>query len=68
MIIPVKWAGDTPVISVTDMTIPLLGTYTARVTIYKDTYAGMWSGGNHGGYMWGKLEKVPTSKPTDKKE
>src|SRR3954470_2876030 len=31
--IPVKWAGDTPVISVTNMGIPGMGTYTARVMI-----------------------------------
>ena len=57
--VPVKWAGDTPVISVTDFGIPGLGTYTARVVIYKDTYAGTWSGGDHGGYLWGKIEKAP---------
>jgi len=57
--IPVKWAGDTPVISVTDFGIPGLGTYTARVVIYKDTYAGTWSGGDHGGFLWGKIEKAP---------
>ncbi|HSI33572.1 MAG TPA: hypothetical protein VK986_08280 [Tepidisphaeraceae bacterium] len=60
--VPVKWAGDTPVISVTDFGIPGLGTYTARVLIYNDTYAGTWSGGDHGGYMWGKIEKA---KPAD---
>lgn len=65
--VPVKWAGDTPVISVTDFGIPGLGTYTARVLIYKDTYAGTWSGGNHGGYLWGKIEKSPAEKaPAEK--
>src|SRR5688572_20842375 len=43
--IPIKWAGDTPVISVTDLTIPGMGTYTARVMIYHDQYAGTWRGG-----------------------
>ncbi|HYE18392.1 MAG TPA: hypothetical protein VEA69_08100 [Tepidisphaeraceae bacterium] len=62
--VPVKWAGDTPVISVTDFGIPGLGTYTARVLIYNDTYAGTWSGGDHGGYMWGKIERA---KPGDTK-
>jgi hypothetical protein len=62
MIIPIKWAGDTAVISVTDFGLPGMGTYTARVLIYKDQYAGTWSGtggrGAHGGHMWGKLEKA----------
>ena len=62
--IPVKWAGDTPVISVTDMTIPGLGTYTARVMIYGDEYAGTWRGGEHGGHLWGRIERASTTKPT----
>jgi hypothetical protein len=62
--VPVKWAGDTPVISVTDVGVPGLGTYTARVVVYGDQYAGIWStsDGSHGGQMWGKLEH-PTTKP-----
>src|SRR5260370_10494333 len=60
--IPVKWAGDTPVISVTDVGIPGLGTYTARVMIYGEQYAGIWSSsdGSHGGQMWGKVEHAAT--------
>src|SRR5579862_9368026 len=40
----IKWAGDTPVIEVTDLSIPGMGTYTARVVLYRDRYAGTWSG------------------------
>ena len=57
MPLPVKWAGDTPVISVTKTTIPGLGTYTARVLFYGDHYAGTWSGGDHGGHLWGRIER-----------
>jgi hypothetical protein len=66
MIIPVKWAGDTPVISVTDLGFPGLGNYTARVMIYGDQYAGTWQDTTnkaHGGHLWGKLEKLPTTQP-----
>jgi hypothetical protein len=56
--IPVKWAGDTPVITVTKMGILGMGTYTARVLIYDGQYAGMWSGTNHGGNLWGKIEPL----------
>jgi hypothetical protein len=55
--IPVKWAGDTPVISVTKMAIPLLGTFNARVLIYDGHYAGTWEGGGHEGQMFGRIEK-----------
>ena len=51
----VEWAGDTPVITLTDLSIPNLGTYTARVLIYRDQYAGTWSGGDVGGQMFGRL-------------
>ncbi len=56
--VPVKvlWAGDTPVITLTDVAIPGIGTFTARVLIYRDRYAGTWSGGDHGGQMFGLIE------------
>jgi hypothetical protein len=63
--VPVLWAGDTPVISVTDFTIPGMGVYTARVMIYGDSYAGTWSSAKHGGYMWGRLEKIPADKQSN---
>lgn len=53
--ITVKWAGDTPIITLTDFSIPGLGTYTARVLIYRDQYAGTWSGRNEGGQMFGRV-------------
>lgn len=52
-----SWAGDTPVLSVTDLGIPGLGTYTARVVFYRDAYAGMWWGRTHGGNMFGAIER-----------
>ena len=54
----VKWAGDTPVITLTNMTIPALGTFTARVMIYGDRYAGTWQHGKTGGHLWGRIEKI----------
>jgi hypothetical protein len=51
----IKWAGDTPVITLTDMSIPGFGTYTARVVLYRDQYAGTWSGKNYGGQLFGKI-------------
>jgi len=56
IMLPVKWAGDTPVITVTDAKIPGMGTYTARVMVFRDHYSGYWSGGDHGGNMWGRIE------------
>jgi len=56
--LPVKWAGDTPVITLTNLTIPALGTFTSRVMIYGDRYAGTWQHGKTGGHLWGKIEKI----------
>lgn len=61
--IPVRvlWAGDTPVITLTRLSIPGVGTYTARVLIYDGTYAGTWSGGKHGGLMSGVIQHKPAA-------
>ena len=55
--ISVIWSGDTPVITLTDMTIPGVGTWTARVMLFRDQYVGIWSGKDHGGQMFGKIIK-----------
>ena len=56
--VPVKilWAGDTPVITLTDIGIPGLGeNFTARVAFYRDHYSGMWWHGEVGGNMYGVI-------------
>jgi len=59
--ISVKWAGDTPVITLTDLAIPGAGTYTARVVLYRGQYAGTWSGKNgEGGQLFGKIVRGTT--------
>jgi hypothetical protein len=68
--VPVRvvWAGDTPMITLTDVAIPGLGTYTARVVFYRGQYAGMWSGGNHGGQMFGRIERTPVPPQSSQKQ
>ena len=57
--VPVRltWAGDTPVVGVTDLGLPGMGSYTARVLFFRDTYAGMWSGKSHGGNLFGQIRR-----------
>ncbi len=55
MPIAVKWAGDTPVITLTDFSIPGVGTYTARVVLHSGQYAGTWGGRKIGGQLFGKI-------------
>ena len=53
----VRWAGDTPVITLDNAGIPGIGTFTARVLIYDNSFAGMWSGGGHRGELYGRIVK-----------
>ena len=58
MPLPVKWVGDVPVITMKDLTIPGLGTFSAHVVIDGDKYAGTWAHGKVGGHLYGTLEKM----------
>ena len=58
----IQWAGDTPVITLTDVSIPGVGTYSARVVLYRGQYAGTWNGKDDGGQVFGKIEPA-TAKP-----
>jgi hypothetical protein len=53
--VQVKWAGDTPVITLDHVGLPGGNTYSARVLIYEKTYSGTWSGGDHGGLLHGVI-------------
>ena len=65
--VQVKWAGDTPLIIVDNIGFPGTAKYSARVMIFKDTYSGTWSGGDHGGLMHGVITRSkPSEKPTEK--
>ncbi len=58
MPLPVKWAGEVPVISMKDLTIPGLGTFSAHVVIDGGKYAGTWAHGKVGGHLYGTIEKM----------
>lgn len=71
MPLPVKFAGDTPVISLTNFVVPGFGSFTARVVMYNGAYAGTWgsAGANgHGGKLFGKIVKNEPApdKPAEK--
>ena len=58
MNLPVKFAGDTPVISLTNFGIPGSGSFSARVVFYDGGYAGTWAPtGKTGGKLFGKIVK-----------
>jgi hypothetical protein len=56
--LPVEWAGETPVISLTDVAIPGLGTFSARVLIHEGKYAGTWRHDEKGGHLFGVIKPL----------
>jgi hypothetical protein len=66
--LPIEWAGDTPVIVVDDLTIPGMGTFSARVMFFDEHYSGYWKHGERGGNMFGVVRRAgatsgPASQP-----
>lgn len=57
VVVPMRWNGDTPMILMTDTSLPGLGTFTVRLFFYDDRYAGTWQHGKTGGLMSGRIEK-----------
>ena len=55
--VPVRWAGDTPVIVVDNVGLPGFGTVSARVMFFADHYAGYWRHGEHGGHLFGTISR-----------
>jgi hypothetical protein len=61
----VEWAGDTPVITLDDVPVPTMGTYSARVMFHRGFYSGTWlsNAKNYGGVMAGRVLKESEKKP-----
>ncbi len=65
----VFWAGDTPVISLTNLTIPGLGNaFTSRVMFFEGRYAGTWQHGKVGGNLWGRIEYANQNSETEEEK
>ena len=53
--VTIKWAGDTPVITLDNLSIPGMGSFSVRIVLDRDQYAGTWSSEKGGGQMFGKI-------------
>jgi hypothetical protein len=63
VVVRMTFADDTPIILMTDASIPGMGTFTARVFFHGDLYAGTWEhAGRGGGHMFGRIEKGKAEK------
>ena len=58
----VKWAGETPVMTLDNLTLPGFGTFSARVVLHVDKYAGTWQHDDKGGHLFGR---IILAKPVD---
>ena len=56
--IEIKFAGQTPVITIDRTFIPGMGTFDSRVVIRQGKYAGTWKHGDKGGFMFGTIESM----------
>jgi hypothetical protein len=58
IVVPMLFVEDTPLIMMSNATIPGLGTFNVRVFFYGDEYAGTWDHvGRGGGQMFGRVER-----------
>lgn len=58
IVVPMRFVDDTPLILMSNATIPGLGTFNVRVFFYGDEYAGTWHhAGRGGGHMFGRVER-----------
>jgi hypothetical protein len=55
--VPVKWAGDTAVLMLSNYSIRGQGVFSARILIHNGMYSGTWGSQAHGGKMFGNIVK-----------
>jgi hypothetical protein len=69
IMLPIRWAGDTPVVVVDGLPLPGFGAVSARVMFFDGHYAGYWKHGDHGGHLFGVIHpaeanaKIPPRTP-----
>jgi hypothetical protein len=56
IVVALRWIDDTPMLMMTDASLPGMGTFTVRLFFYGDRYAGTWQHGEAGGLMSGRIE------------
>ena len=56
--LPIRWAGDTPVVVVDEVDLPGFGSVSARVMFFEGHYAGFWKHGDHSGNLFGVIHSA----------
>jgi len=63
ILLPVRWAGDTPVAVVDRVDLPGFGSVSARVLFFEGHYAGYWKHGDHSGNLFGVIHSAEAKSP-----
>ena len=63
ILLPVRWAGDTPVVVVDRVDLPGFGSVSARVLFFEGHYAGYWKHGDHSGNLFGVIHSAEAKSP-----
>ena len=63
ILVRIVWAEDTPILTINELAIPMIGTYSARVMFHHGFYSGVWYsvGNNYGGILAGRIRKQDKS-------
>ncbi len=56
--INVEWVGKTPVMVMDSVSLPGLGTFSARVVFHDKKYAGTWKHDDVGGHLFGRVDRA----------
>jgi hypothetical protein len=63
--LPIRWAGDTPVVVVDQLELPGFGSVSARVMFFDGHYAGYWKHGEHSGNLFGEIHAADKTAPAE---
>lgn len=66
MDLKIQFAGNTPVITLDQVWIPGLGTFSSRVLIHQGRYSGTWDHDAVGGHLFGRIEPANGKDEADK--
>jgi hypothetical protein len=67
IVLPIKWAGDTPIVTVDSLPLPGFGAVSARVMFFEGHYAGYWKHGEHGGHLFGIIHSAAKTPANESK-
>lgn len=56
--INVEWIGKTPMMVMDSVSLPGLGTFSARVVFHDKKYAGTWKHDDVGGHLFGRVDRA----------